>query len=50
MFEQTISFVAEPTDTTGVTDVVQHWPIVTQRSTKVRFTREHEEYYQGGSQ
>jgi hypothetical protein len=48
MFEQTISFVAQ--SQTAITDIVQHWPIVTQRSTKIRFTREHEEYYQGGSQ
>jgi hypothetical protein len=49
MFEQTLSFRPQPALAAGVTEVVQHWPIVSARSTKTRFTREQDEYYQGGS-
>jgi hypothetical protein len=49
MFEQTLAFKPRSPTAPGITEVVQHWPIVTPRSTKIRFTREQEEYYQSGS-
>lgn len=50
MFQQTIAFTRQVSDTTGTTDITNRWPIVAPRGTKARFTRRAEGYYQGGSQ
>lgn len=49
MFEQTLAF-SRYSGSAGTTDPTSHWPIVNGKGTKLRFTREQDEYYQGGSQ